>query len=96
MTTIQDDALGCVLPGFEGVEAPDWIRRRAAAGLGGAVVFARNVRTRDQLRRLVDSLHREHPELVVAIDEEGGEVTRLEAGSSGTDATDRPEGLPAG
>ena len=81
MSTIQDAALGCMLPGFEGVEAPDWIRRRAAEGLGGAVIFARNVRTRDQLRRLVDSLHGERPDLVVAIDEEGGEVTRLEAGT---------------
>lgn len=72
-------ALRCILPGFVGLVAPDWVRRRAAQGLGGVVLFARNVEDREQVRRLVASLHAERPDLVVAIDEEGGDVTRLEA-----------------
>jgi len=79
MSSLQALALRCILPGFDGTTAPEWVRRRAAEGLGGVVLFARNVDTPDQLRRLVESLHAERPELVVAIDEEGGEVTRLEA-----------------
>ncbi len=72
-------ALGCLLPGFPGEEPPDWIRRLLEAGLGGVVVYAWNVRDPGQLRGLTDALRAERPELVVAIDEEGGDVTRLEA-----------------
>ena len=79
MTAAEALAMRCLLPGFVGTTAPDWVRRRAAQGLGGAVLFARNVEDRDQLRRLTDELHSERPDLVVAVDEEGGDVTRLEA-----------------
>jgi beta-N-acetylhexosaminidase len=71
--------LGCLLPGFPGHEAPDWIRRLLEAGLGGVVLYAWNVRAPAQVRALTDALRAEQPELVVAIDEEGGDVTRLEA-----------------
>lgn len=79
MTPVGRLALRCILPGFEGTAAPDWVRRRAAEGLGGVVLFGRNVESPERLRRLTESLHAERPDLVVAIDEEGGEVTRLEA-----------------
>jgi beta-N-acetylhexosaminidase len=79
MSTREELALRCLLPGFAGSEAPDWVRRRAAQGLGGVVLFARNVQATEQVRRLCEQLHSERPELVVAIDEEGGDVTRLEA-----------------
>ena len=69
----------CLLPGFVGTEAPDWIRRRAAAGLGGVVLYGRNVESPEQVATLTRTLHRERPELLVGIDEEGGDVTRLEA-----------------
>jgi beta-N-acetylhexosaminidase len=63
------------------LEAPDWVRRRLQEGLGGVVLFAWNVRDPEQVARLVASLRAERPEVVVAIDEEGGDVTRLEAGT---------------
>jgi beta-N-acetylhexosaminidase len=69
----------CLLPGFVGTEPPDWILRRAAAGLGGVCLYARNVSSREQLALLTERLHAENPELIIAIDEEGGDVTRLEA-----------------
>jgi beta-N-acetylhexosaminidase len=72
-------ALGCLLAGFPGEEPPDWVRRLLDAGLGGVVLYAWNVRDQAQLRALTDALRAERPELVVAIDEEGGDVTRLEA-----------------
>ena len=43
MSSVEALALRCILPGFIGTEAPDWVRRRAASGLGGLVLFARNV-----------------------------------------------------
>jgi beta-N-acetylhexosaminidase len=72
-------ALRCVFPGFEGTLAPEWLVRRIEQGLGGVVLFARNVATAEQLRELTAQMHAARPELVVAIDEEGGDVTRLEA-----------------
>ena len=79
MTTIEQLALRCLLPGFIGTVPPDWVERRAAAGLGGVVLYGRNVADRDQLAGLTASLHDERPALLIAIDEEGGDVTRLEA-----------------
>ena len=58
---------------------PDWVRRRLADGLGGVVLYAWNVESREQLRALTAELRSEREDLVVAIDEEGGDVTRLEA-----------------
>ena len=72
-------AAGCLLPGFAGLTPPDWLRRRLEAGLGGVVLFARNVRDREQVAALTAAMRAERPEVVVAIDEEGGDVTRLEA-----------------
>ena len=33
----------CILPGFDGSTAPDWLLRRAAEGLGGDVELTRRV-----------------------------------------------------
>ena len=76
--TLERLARACILPGFAGKAAPEWLRRELDAGLGGVVLFARNVRDPEQLRALTASI-RVSPETVVAIDEEGGDVTRLEA-----------------
>jgi beta-N-acetylhexosaminidase len=74
-------AAGCLLASFRGHEAPDWIRRWLDRGLGGIVLFADNAREPEQVSDLNDVLRGQRPDLVVAIDEEGGDVTRLEAGS---------------
>ncbi len=79
MSTIERLADRCLLPGFIGTNPPDWILRRAAAGLGGVCLYARNVESPPQLAALTARLHAENPRLVIAIDEEGGDVTRLEA-----------------
>ncbi|HYL08772.1 MAG TPA: glycoside hydrolase family 3 N-terminal domain-containing protein, partial [Candidatus Udaeobacter sp.] len=79
MSSAEQLALQCLLPGFVGTTAPEWILRRAADGLGGAVLYARNIESREQVARLSASLHRERAQLLIAIDEEGGDVTRLEA-----------------
>jgi beta-N-acetylhexosaminidase len=69
---------GCLFPGFEGHAAPDWLRRWVADGLGGVVLYGWNVHNPLQLRELTDALKAERPDLLIAIDEEGGDVTRLE------------------
>ena len=72
-------AATCLFPGFPGHEPPDWIRRWLERGLGGVVLYAWNVGDRAQLARLTSELRSERGDLLVAIDEEGGDVTRLEA-----------------
>jgi beta-N-acetylhexosaminidase len=71
--SLQRLAAGVLLPGFAGTRAPDWVQRLVEAGLGGVVLFARNVS--DDLPALCASLS----DVLIAIDEEGGDVTRLEA-----------------
>ncbi|WP_219468770.1 glycoside hydrolase family 3 protein [Nonomuraea rhizosphaerae] len=73
-------ALTVLQPGYEGQSAPDWLLRALGEGLGGLVLFARNNPGGEVVRRF----RAENPDTVVAIDEEGGAVTRLEvfSGSS--------------
>ena len=77
--SVEQAALRCLLPGFIGTEAPEWVLRRAAEGLGGVCLYARNITSPEQLASLCRQLHAENPGLIVSIDEEGGDVTRLEA-----------------
>ncbi|MGW0531386.1 glycoside hydrolase family 3 protein [Streptomyces sp. NPDC003032] len=77
--TLEHLANSVLQPGFEGTTAPDWVRRRISEGLGSVVLFARNIETPEQVARLTASLRAENPDLIVAIDEEAGDVTRLEA-----------------
>ncbi|HKV88424.1 MAG TPA: glycoside hydrolase family 3 N-terminal domain-containing protein [Candidatus Dormibacteraeota bacterium] len=76
---IERLALRCILPGFVGTVAPDWVLGCAARGLGGVVLYSRNILELEQLMALTGRLHAERPELIIGIDEEGGDVTRLEA-----------------
>ncbi|WP_377274101.1 glycoside hydrolase family 3 protein [Peterkaempfera sp. SMS 1(5)a] len=78
---LHRDALTVLQPGFVGTAPPDWLRRHLAAGLGSVALFARNVTDQQQLVELTAALREENPDILVAIDEEGGDVTRLEAGS---------------
>ncbi|MFF1272193.1 glycoside hydrolase family 3 protein [Streptomyces marokkonensis] len=66
-------------PGFEGTTVPDWVRRRISEGLSSVVLFGRNINGPEQVAGLTTALHAENPGLVVAVDEEAGDVTRLEA-----------------
>jgi beta-N-acetylhexosaminidase len=73
------DAGAVIQTGFEGLTAPDWMLRGLAAGeIGGAVLFYRNIADPAQLAALTGSLYQANPDLLVTIDEEGGDVTRLE------------------
>jgi beta-N-acetylhexosaminidase len=77
--TITRNALAVLQPGFHGTTAPGWLLRRLEEGLGSVALFARNVESPEQLAALTASLREVRPEVLVAIDEEGGDVTRLEA-----------------
>src|SRR5690348_7896781 len=82
--TLTRDALAVLQPGFEGTTAPAWLLRQVGEGLTAVGLFGRNIASPEQLAALTAQLRAERDDVLVAIDEEGGDVTRLEvrAGSS--------------
>ncbi|MFS4091608.1 glycoside hydrolase family 3 protein [Streptomyces sp. AF1A] len=76
--TLTRDALAVLQPGFDGTTAPDWVRRRLGEGLVSVALFGRNVVTEEQVTALTAALRAERDDLLVAIDEESGDVTRLD------------------
>ncbi|MFY1693537.1 glycoside hydrolase family 3 protein [Plantactinospora sp. WMMB782] len=73
-------AAAVLQPGFVGTtRPPDWVRRWLGEGLGGVVLFARNVVDAEQVTALTEAMRAERPDVLVAIDEEAGDVTRLES-----------------
>lgn len=81
--TVRRLALGVLLCGFEGaLSVPDWLDQLLDDGLAGVTLFGRNVTQDDPiggLSRLAMELRSRRPDLLISIDEEGGDVTRLEA-----------------
>lgn len=71
--------LGCFLPGFTGPNPPPWLLAGLRDGLAGVVLFGSNLGDGRRVGELTGRL-REHAgrPLVFALDEEGGDVTRLD------------------
>ncbi|WP_037674121.1 glycoside hydrolase family 3 protein [Streptomyces griseus] len=76
--TLTRDALTVLQPGFPGTTAPDWLLRRLGEGLASVGLFGRNITSPEQLAALTAQLRAERDDVLVAIDEEGGDVTRLD------------------
>jgi len=69
--------LAALLPGFAGTVLPIWLRERLRAGLAGVCLYAQNITSAGQLRGLTEAIMAENPYAIIAVDEEGGDVTRL-------------------
>jgi beta-N-acetylhexosaminidase len=76
--TLTRDALTVLQPGFTGTTAPSWVLRRLGEGLSSVGLFGRNIHSPEQLAALTAQLRAERDDVLVAIDEEGGDVTRLD------------------
>jgi beta-N-acetylhexosaminidase len=77
---LDEAAHRCLVAGFEGTTTvPDTLKRLIDRGLGGVILFTRNVRDAEQVRRLTDTLRALRPDLLVAIDNEGGGIGHLVA-----------------
>jgi beta-N-acetylhexosaminidase len=70
-------ALRTLLAAFPGPNAPDWALDLLADGLAGHTLFGTNVEDPFQLAQLTARLRSARPDALIAIDEEGGDVTRL-------------------
>ncbi|MET7421583.1 glycoside hydrolase family 3 N-terminal domain-containing protein [Dactylosporangium sp. NPDC005555] len=70
-------ALGTLLGAFPGAQAPNWAVDLLGEGMAGHLLFGYNIVDRDQVAALTDQLHSARDGVLIAIDEEGGDVTRL-------------------
>ncbi|WP_285028311.1 glycoside hydrolase family 3 N-terminal domain-containing protein [Plantibacter sp. ME-Dv--P-122b] len=71
---------GVLWPGFLGRTAPDWLLRELDGGLAGVVYFGQNLSSDPaEVTRLSAELRDHRPEVLIGVDEEGGNVSRLEA-----------------
>ena len=71
-------ALQVLLPGFEGSTLPDDYRLLLEQGLGGVCYFGSNTADGpDAVAALSAAIRAANPSAVVAVDEEGGDVSRL-------------------
>ncbi|WP_447556199.1 beta-N-acetylhexosaminidase [Vreelandella sp. EE22] len=73
--------LGPVMLDLEGLsitQAEQALLRDPA--VGGVILFARNVESAGQVRRLCQSIRSQRPELLLGIDQEGGRVQRIKQG----------------
>jgi len=80
MTSLETLALRVQLPAFAGTTLPDDYADLLAEGLGGVCYFGSN--TADGLWPVVElstAIKAANPRAVIAVDEEGGDVTRLHA-----------------
>jgi beta-N-acetylhexosaminidase len=75
--TLRGLALRTLLPAFPGVRPPEWALRLTAEGLGGFALFGYNIADSEQVAALTAALRAERPDVIIATDEEGGDVTRL-------------------
>ena len=73
-----------LIPPFPGGREPDWIRAALGDGLAGVTLYGLNVQDREQLTSLTSRLRATALEPIIAIDEEGGDVTRI-SHSTGSD-----------
>lgn len=68
-----------IMIGFPGLTAPDYLRDLAAKGLRSVALYGENIGDPAQLSELVSSLKTIlGPDAIIAIDEEGGPVTRVD------------------
>ncbi|RKS69369.1 beta-N-acetylhexosaminidase [Motilibacter peucedani] len=66
-----------VMGAFEGLELPAWTADLLADGLGSLCLFGSNVESPEQLAALTAAIRAVAPDVLLATDEEGGDVTRL-------------------
>jgi beta-N-acetylhexosaminidase len=78
MNEIDPLVNACLLPGMVGDDLPGWVRDGLGAGLAGVVLFPHNLTgDPDALTRLAGAVRAVRADALVAVDEEGGDVTRL-------------------
>lgn len=73
----------CLMPAFLGPAAPPWALEAAADGVVGFCLYGHNLTgdgpdVRSRVRGIAEDLRAVRPDVLLATDEEGGDVTRLD------------------
>ena len=68
-----------MLGAFAGPEVPDWLPTAYANGLAGVCLYGNNMAPTSDIADLAHAVRALDPTAVLALDEEGGDVTRLHA-----------------
>lgn len=76
-TDVRALALRTLMPGFAGTDVPAWLDDALRDGLGSVCLYGTNVVDLPQLVALCADLRARSPRVLLATDEEGGDVTRL-------------------
>ena len=77
INVLESAILKTFSPGFGGPSIPEWLKPWLENGLGSVTLFASNTPNFETAQNLITELRTYNPEILVAIDEEGGDVTRL-------------------
>ncbi|MGY1813928.1 glycoside hydrolase family 3 protein [Blastococcus sp. SYSU D00820] len=86
MGTVERLVDACLMPGFAGARLPRWVGQALEEGMAGVCLYGANLVPVDgppetgaaRVRALAGAVHAVAPDALVALDEEGGDVTRLE------------------
>jgi beta-N-acetylhexosaminidase len=70
-------AAATLMPGFTGTRMLGWSADALAAGMGSVCIYGTNLASPAQLATLAAQLRAASPTVLLALDEEGGDVTRL-------------------
>jgi beta-N-acetylhexosaminidase len=69
----------CLLPGFAGGDVPpEWVHDTLQEGLAGVAIYGANLVGEGAVHRISTAIREVAPDALVAVDEEGGDVTRLD------------------
>lgn len=81
MTMSELDRLvnATLVASYQSIEPPDWMLRLIEAGLGSVLLSSWNISSTAQLAATTARLRNLGPRTLVSIDEEGGDVTRLDS-----------------
>ena len=75
--------LGPLMLDLEGTTlSPQEIQNLQHPAVGGVILFARNIQEPEPLSRLLDAIRDVRPELILAVDQEGGRVQRVRQGTT--------------
>jgi len=77
MNASQRLAMRLLMVGFDGTTLPNYIGQWIDQGLGGIILFRRNIESLEQLIELNGSILGRNQPLMLGVDEEGGRVRRL-------------------
>ncbi len=73
--------MGCLIADVQGLSLSERDKRFLdKPWLGGLILFSRNYQDPEQLQQLICQIRATRPELLIAVDQEGGRVQRLKSG----------------